>query len=186
MNKNVVDKNSPEYLHKKVAGARSSLLMVMIFTVVNLVMLLLESGSYFLFSASVPYYLTAFGMGMDYAAGYGGVGPFATVGLVISAVVLVWYLLCWLLSKKRPGWLVVALVSFVLDTLALLGFSMAFEMMVDNIMDFVFHVWVVVELIQAVSANGKLKKLPNQAPAFVPEEGMDPWNKPEANKGPEF
>ena len=169
MNKTVVDKNSPEYLHKKVAGARSSLLLVLIFTVVNLVMLLLDSGTYFLFSASVPYYLTAFGMGMDYGTGYSGIGPFATVGLVISAVVLVWYLLCWLLSKKRPGWLVVALVSFVLDTLALLGFSLAFEMMADNIMDFVFHAWVIAGLAQAISANGKLKKQATNPPS------MEPW-----------
>ena len=54
MKNNVVDKTSPEYLVKQVAGSRSSLLMVLIFTVVNLAMLLLDSGSYFLFSASVP------------------------------------------------------------------------------------------------------------------------------------
>ncbi len=173
MNKNTVDKNSPEYLLKQVAGARSSLLIVLVFTVVNLAMLLADSGTYFLFSASVPYYLTAFGMGMDMGLGSSGIGTFTLVGLGISAVALVWYLLCWLLSKKRPGWLVAALVAFVLDTLALLGLSLAFDMLADNVMDFVFHAWVVVELIQDISANGKLKKLPAE-PALEPQEPVGP------------
>ena len=169
MKNNTVDKTSPEYLLKQVAGARSSLLVVLIFTVVNLAMLLLDSGRYFLFSASVPYYLTAFGMGMDIGLGVDGIGTFTMVALVISAVILALYLVCWLLSKKRAGWLVVALVAFALDTLALLGFSMALEILTENVMDFVFHGWVIVELIQAISANGKLKKLPPQEPGQFPD-----------------
>lgn len=54
-NVNPVDKNSPEYLLKQIAGGRYSLLLILIFTVVNLVLLLVDSDRYFLFSASVPY-----------------------------------------------------------------------------------------------------------------------------------
>ena len=184
MKNNVMDKTSPEYLVKQVAGSRSSLLMVLIFTVVNLVMLLLDSGSYFLFSASVPYYLTAFGIGMDMGMGAAGIGTFTMVGLGVSAVALVWYLLCWLLSKKRPGWLVAALVAFVLDTAALVLICLAFDMLTDSIMDLVFHAWVVWVLIQGIAAGKKLKNLPAEAlnpeteePAAAP---VDPWDRPEA------
>ena len=162
MAKNAIDKNSPEYLLKQVAGGRSSLLTVLIFTVVNLVMLLLDSGTYFLFSASVPYYLTAFGIGMDMGMGEAGIGTFTLIALGISAAVLVLYLLCWLLSKKHPGWFAVALVAFILDTLALLGLALMMDLLTDSIMDFVFHIWVIVELVQAIRANGKLKKLAAQ------------------------
>lgn len=186
MQKNTVDKLSPEYLMKQMATARSSLLIVLVFTLVNMVMLLVDSGRYFLFSASVPYYLTALAMGMDMGMGYDGIGTFTTIALVISVLVLVWYLLCWLLSKKRPGWYIAALVAFILDTLVLLGFSLLLEMMADNIMDFVFHAWVIVELIQAISANSKLKKMPLQAPEAGPEAGVDPWNQPAANNGPDL
>lgn len=172
MNKTVIDKNSPEFLQKQVAGARSSLLLVIVFTVVNLAMLLLDSGTYFLFSASVPYYMTAFGMGMDLGMGEAGIGTFTLIALGISAVVLVLYLVCWLLSKKRPGWIVVAFVAFILDTLALLGLCLMMDMLVDSIMDLVFHAWVVVSLMQGIIANGKLKKLPA-------EESQEPI-------GPEF
>lgn len=153
---------TPEYLYKQVAGARSSLLMVIIFTVVNLAMLLLESGRYFLFSASVPYYMTAIGMGMDLGSGEAGIGTFTIVALVISAVILVFYLLCWLLSKKHPGWFVVAMIGFLLDTLALVGMCLLMGMLAESIMDLVFHGWVVVELIRAIGANKKLKKLAAQ------------------------
>lgn len=159
MNNKNAQKLSPEYLLKQMSGARSSLLVVLIFTVVNLAMLLLDSGRYFLFSASVPYYLTAFGMGMDMGFGSDGIGTFTLVALGISAVILVLYLLSWLLSKRRPGWLVAALVLFILDTLALVGLSLAMDVLAESIMDFVFHGWVVIELIQGISANGKLKKL---------------------------
>ena len=165
---------TPEYLLKQIAGARSSLLMVIIFTVVNLVMLLLDSGTYFLFSASVPYYMTAIGMGIDLGAGEAGIGTFTIVALVISAVVLAFYLLCWLLSKKRPGWFVVALIAFILDTLALVGLCLLMDMLTDSIMDLVFHGWVVLELIRAIAANKKLKKLIAQASAQEPQAPVGP------------
>lgn len=159
---------TPEYLLKQFAGARSSLLMILIFTVINLVMLLTDAGRYFLFSASVPYYLTAFGMGMDIGMGAEGIGTFTLVGLGISAVALVLYLLCWLLSKKRPGWLTVALVAFVLDTVALVALCLALDMLTESIMDLVFHAWVVWELFQGISANKKLKKLAEAEPFMEP------------------
>ncbi len=162
---------TPEYLLKQIAGARSSLLLVLIFTVVNLAMLLVDSGRYFLFSASVPYYLTMIGIIMDLEVGAAGIGTFTLIGLAISAVALVLYLLCWLLSKKRSGWFVVALVAFTLDTLALLGLSYSFGTLTESVMDFVFHGWVIVELIQAISANGKLKKMVEAESA---QEPVDP------------
>lgn len=177
MNNKNAQKLSPEYLLKQFAGARSSLLVVLIFTVVNLAMLLLDSGTYFLFSASVPYYLTAFGMGMDIGMGADGIGTFTLVALGISAAVLVLYLLSWLLSKKRPGWLVAALVLFILDTVALVLACLALDALVDSVMDFVFHGWVIISLIQGISANGKLRKMIDE---FDPNDPVDPWDRPEA------
>ena len=180
--RSAVDKNSREYLEGKMKSARHSLLLVLIFTVVNLVLLLADGNTYFLFSASVPYYLTAFGMGMDLEmASY----PYTTTALAISAVILAAYLLCWIFSKKRIGWYVVALVLFIIDTALLVLLAMAFEMLADSIMDFVFHGWVVLELCQALSCHKKLKALPPEPvaePIPVPETlasvSDEPWNTP--------
>lgn len=42
------------YLENKMRGGRYSLMLVLIFTVVNVAFLLLDFNSYFLFSASLP------------------------------------------------------------------------------------------------------------------------------------
>ena len=180
--RSAVDKNSREYLENKMKSARHSLLLVLIFTVVNLVLLLADGNTYFLFSASVPFYLTVFGMGMDADAG-GSV--FTTTALVISAIILAAYLLCWIFSKKRVGWYVAALVLFIIDTALLVLLALAFEMLADSIMDLVFHGWVVLELCQALVCHKKLKALPPEPEAEpVPAPGPpapasdDPWNTP--------
>ena len=163
-----VDKNSQQYLSGKLASGRHSLLLILLFTVVNLVMVLLDSGTYFLFSASVPYYLTLFfkGIDNDFAEGpWPENGTFTIIALVISGVILLLFLLCWLLSKRRCGWLTVALVLFVVDTLALAWCT--FYLVGDpagNIVDFVFHFWAIWELFTAVRCGKKLKALPPQAP----------------------
>lgn len=160
-NINPVDKNSQEYLLKQVAGGRYSLLLILIFTVVNLVLLLVDSDRYFLFSASVPYYFTAFGIGMD-SAFSDGIGTFTITALVISLLILGVYLLCWILSKKHTGWLTAALVLFCVDTVGLLFLSYIFE--TSNLLDFLLHAWAIYELAHGIYCAGKLKKL-SAAPA---------------------
>ena len=160
-NINPVDKNSPEYLLKQVAGGRYSLLLILIFTVVNLVLLLVDSDRYFLFSASVPYYFTAFGIGMD-SAFSSGIGTYTITALVISLLILGVYLLCWILSKKHTGWLTAALVLFCVDTVGLLFLSYIFE--TSNLLDFLLHAWAIYALAHGIYCAGKLKKL-SAAPA---------------------
>lgn len=165
--KNNVDKTSRAYLEGRVTNARHTLLIVLVFTLINLLMLLTESSTYFLFSASVPYYLTAFGMGMDMGMGTSGIGVFTATALVISAIILAVYLVCWLLTKKHPGWYIVALVLFAVDTAVLVLAALGFDLLTDSIIDIAFHAWVLVELVQAINANGKLKNMPPEP--VIPE-----------------
>ncbi len=185
MQKATVDKNSREYLTRKVATARHTLLLVIIFTVVNLGMILADSGTYFLFSASVPYYLTVFGVAFDSTETAMVIGTFAITALVISAIILALYFVCWLMAKKRPGlWYLVAAVLFALDTLALVGLGLVLNVLTELIMDLVIHAWVLYELFQAYSATKKLAAMPLpvvdtegevvEQPAYVPQE---PWER---------
>ena len=127
-NNTPVDKNSREYLLRQVANGRYSLLLIVILTVVNLIMTILDTNTYFLFSASVPYYLVFVGMGIEngFVDGAWNVkGTLTYTGLVIALVIVAVYLLCWLLSKKRAGWLTAALVLFIVDTVALVVITFA-------------------------------------------------------------
>ena len=165
-----VTQNDSNDLRRQSDSGRHTLLMVVVLTAVNLVMLVTDAGRYFLFSASVPYYLTAFCLGMD--GGAGGIGQFTTVALVISAVIVAAYLLCWFLGRKKSGWYVVALVMFAVDTLVLLALAVLLDILAESIMDLVFHGVVVFSLLQTILAERKIKKAAvAENPAYV-----DPWD----------
>lgn len=165
--KDPVDKNSRKFLERKISTGRSSLLLIIVLTVVNFGFLLADSGTYFLFSASVPYYLTLFMKGVEnnFVMGSWENGPITMICVAISVVVLVVYLLCWIFSKKGSGWMTAAMVLFIVDTVGLVVIS--FGLLEDpwsNIIDFVLHIWAVAELIMASNAARKLKTMPQEQP----------------------
>ena len=136
------DKGSPEYAVSRYNIARFDLLLAILFTVVNIVLGELGGGSYFLFSISFPYY------------------SFDLEDLVMAAfavIVLVFYFLAWLFSKKKTGWMVAALIAFALDC-AYLGFFSVYVVKnlgeyisyTDFIMDYIIHAWVLISLIVGV------------------------------------
>lgn len=176
-NYNVNDKNTREYQENLYQGSRHNLLVVLIFTVVNLVMLLTGSGNYWLFSASIPYYLTAFGMMFD---GYMNtlepvIGTFTITALVIAVIILAVYLVCWIMSKKRSGWLIVALVLFAVDTLGMLAMMLiSGSGIAEWIMDIVFHAWVLISLSRGLIAASKLKNMPETAEMPIPPQYTGP------------
>lgn len=155
-----------QLLTSRYSAARSNLLFMILFSVVNILMLASNSGMYFLFSASVTYLLTDLGMALcgmypdEYYEGIEGIffldKAVFVVLLIISLLILAIYMLCWIFSKKnRCGFLIAALVLFSIDTVIMLlnyGFS--------SIIDLVFHIWMIVILSMGISAHYKLKKLP--------------------------
>lgn len=164
---NAVDKNSPEYLRKQIAGGQYSLMLILIFTAINIAFLMLDVDRYFLFSASVPYYLVMIGKGVEngFSSGAWDInGPLTITGLVIALVILAVYLLCWLLSRKKTGWMTAAMVLFIVDSIALVGITFVlYEDPMVNAMDFLLHIWAIVELVQAVRANKKLQAMQQEA-----------------------
>ena len=157
-----VDRNSPEYQENLIRTGRTALIGVVILTVLNLVLLLTDSDRYLLFSISVPYFLTVLGQIMDENLLS---GSYTVTALVISVVVLALYVVCFVLSKKRPGWLTAGLVLFCVDTAALIVFVFTLTGSPESFfMDFVFHVLIIVELAMAVKGNKKLKALREAAP----------------------
>lgn len=166
--------------------ARANLLLVIIFSVINIALLLFGSDSYFLFSASIPYYAVLTGMLVCgkfpewYYTGLGDIqfrdNSFFVGMLILALVILSLYLLSWIFSKKnKAGWLIFALVIFSIDTVGMFwiyGFS------VDSILDILFHAWVLYYLISGISACNKLKYLPEEAPGATgaisenPNEGF--------------
>jgi hypothetical protein len=103
-----------QQLQARFKGSRNNLLLVVAFTVINTILLVTKSDTYFLFSAYIPYVLVFLGMsvcGMLPAEYYGEEfsqmefvpsSAFA-VFLAIAVVIIALYFLAWLFSKKnRP------------------------------------------------------------------------------------
>lgn len=162
----------------KYNSARANLVLVIAFTLINIILLVTNSNRYFLFSAYIPYFVMDLGMFLcgKYPAEYYGnefsgmafLGNSVFAGFIAVALLcVVIYLLCWIFSKKKAGWLIAALVMFVLDSLAmfLIGGISA-----DSIMDVVFHAWVIWSLASGVIAYNKLKKLPEEEEVVVAAE----------------
>ncbi len=142
-----------EELQKQYQAGRSNLLIALVLTVINIVMLFAGGETMMLFSISLPYYLVIFG------------GLLESVTLLLAALILlVVYFLLWLLSKKRPAFMVAALVCMVLDTAMLTLLYLTAEDF-TGILDVLFHVWIVYYLFAAVRANSKLKALPPEPEA---------------------
>ena len=146
-------------------SARFDLLIVIIFTVINIVMLFTGSETMMLFSATIPYYAVAIAYFTNLQLG--GLDWFVTGSLIFAFVILAVYLVCWFFSKKRHGWLTVALVLFCLDTLATVFLYM--DNLASGIMDFVIHGAVIYYLIMGVKAGQKLKTMPQEDVAVVAE-----------------
>ena len=162
--------------------ARTNILLVIAFTLINCILCAVGSSSYFLFSAAIPYYLTMSGMAYtgrmpaEYYVDWRDFEPFANsffIGTVVVAFVIVGvYALMWFLSKKHGyGWLVAALLLFVADTFVMFAMFCFTGFPADMILDFVFHIWVLVSLASGIIAAINLKKLPEEEP-YVAQEGQ--------------
>lgn len=154
-------------LQGKFNSARSSLLIVIAFTLINIALIFTESNTYFLFSLFVPYLLAVNGAlytgrvpGFYVPAAYMWSDAAFYIALAVAAVCILLFVLCWIFSKKnKVGWLIAALVFSIIDTaLGLLYYGVS----TDIIIDIVFHAWLIFSLISGISAYNKLKALPEE------------------------
>ena len=156
-----------------------NLLSVIIFTLINIFLLVTNSNSYFLFSAALPRLLIDLGMYLcgKYPADYyeGNLADYSFFGdgffaLMIAGAVLILglYLLCWFLAKKQKvAWLIVGLAMFVIDTFA---FFYSYGFSSDMIIDLVFRLWIGISLIQGISSFFTFKKLSAELAAMPKED----------------
>lgn len=168
-----------EILESKYNSSLYNILLVVGLTVINLFLLITNSNTYFLFSAYIPFILADLGMffcGMYPSEYYTEYFPdmvfspksFFAIMLVIAIVILAVYVLCWIFAKKRKvGWLIFALVFFCIDTAAMFLFN---GFIIESIIDYVIHAWVIVSFASGISAFNKLKKIPVDAPTLLTAE----------------
>lgn len=140
----------------KYRNARASLLMIVIFSALN-VFSIAFGDMYFLFSAYVSQILVFVGLEMSFEAGD---NTFLIISMVMAIVSIVPYLLCWIFSKKKFGWMIAALVFFSLDSI-IFAFDFAALLLTGDysfIIDLLFRIWAFVSIIMGVVYAVKAKK----------------------------
>ena len=146
----------------KYNNSRLSILLLFIFSVIN-IFSISTLGTYFLFSAYLPQVLISLAY----------LDPSLTpVMVILSILYILPYLLCYIFSKKKAGWMVAALVLFSVDSLFFLIDLFAYLAAGDLsfIIDLFFRIYVLASLIigvvnrkQAVSvANGVQENAANE------------------------
>ncbi len=185
MANSIMDNFSPVEAQRKAyetkyTNARVNLLLVVAFTAINIIILATGSYTYFLFSASIPYFVADMGMllcgkyppevyvdGLEEMIVFEpSVFPiFAIISLLIVSV----YLVFWFFSKKRPGFLMAALVLFVIDTV---GMFILYGVSFDSIIDIVFHGYVIWSLVSGIKAHNALLALPKEEVVYGEGEGF--------------
>ena len=128
---------------------RSSLLLMIVITALNTLLAATGSETYYVFTNYAAYFCALYGRLF-----YNQMGEslYLILGCAASALVLVPYLLCWIFSKKRRGWLIAATVMFTVDTLFVVGDAILY-MDLGYLLDVVIHVWVLVELVLAICSG---------------------------------
>ncbi len=134
---------------------------MLILTAVNIVLLFFDSSAMLLFSATIPYLVVLFGITLEETAAI-------VFACSIAAVIIIVYLSAWIFSKKKYGFMVLALVMFLIDTAFMMGIFL-WSGDFSGILDVLIHAWVLYYLIIGVKNGRKLKKLP-------PETASEVWS----------
>ena len=171
-------------LTRRAQSARMDIIVVVLFTVVNIALMLFGSLTYFLFSVTLPYsfcYFMSLYTGRMPKEVYGSEWDglqflpdgFFWSAVVVSVVVLAMYAVCFFASQNKKknedgsvtvsysmGWLIAALALFTIDTLIyiiMMAVLIGFQM--SMLIDLAIHIYVIVTLVMGVIAAYKLKKL---------------------------
>ncbi len=177
-NKNPAQVTPRGSLETKYNSSVVNLLLVTAFSAINVVLLVLNTDTYFLFSAFIPYFIAD--TGMFYSGSYPQEyyydvadmeffdKSFLIVTVAIAAVVILLYLISWFFArKKKVGWLIFAAVLFCIDTVAMFVIT---GINTDMVLDIVFHVWVIFSLVNGIVTYYKLKKLPEEEPEALQDD----------------
>lgn len=154
MNNQTTVTTQREEVQQKYNNARSNLILMIAFTFINVVLLAVGSDVMMLFSATVPYFAVGIGVISENSV-------ILMIGILIALVILSIYLLCWILSKKNYGWMIAALVLFVLDSICMCALYLLTQDF-SGILDVAIHIWVLYYLIIGVKYGAQLKKLPEE------------------------
>lgn len=147
-------------LHKQLNWGRNALLAILAITLINQFLLMIGVNYHFLFSSAVPYYLNWLGREL---AAQGDVSAFRAIAVILTMLMYVAYIACWLLSAQKREWMTAALGLYGIDTLLLVIFALTLlENPASCLFEILTHLVGLWLLYVAVGAANRLSRLPRQ------------------------
>lgn len=136
------------------APARSSLLILLILTVVNIMLLFFKSSSSFPYSL----FFTYFASFVAYDAWMAEASSIALLWGIAGWVELTIFFIAWWRSAKKPNWLLVAGILYLLDTAFMVWIYSMGGFDAAQIIDYLMHAWIVYSLFSGWFAGKKQKE----------------------------
>lgn len=157
----------------KYNNSRLSILLLFIFSVINIFSISMLS-TYFLFSAYLPQVLISLAY-LD--------PSLTSVMVILSILYILPYLLCYIFSKKKAGWMVAALVLFSVDSLIFLIDFFAYLAAGDLsfIIDLIFRIYVFASLIIGVVNRKQAVLVANGVQENAANENVNQGSETEGN-----
>ena len=149
----------------KYKNMRLILLTMFILSAVNCISLVLMD-TFFYLSAYLPFVLII--QGYQYSVAYASYA-FYLVFALLALISIVPYLLCYIFSKKKVGWMIAALVMFSLDTLLNLADLLLAPSVLTGV-TLAFHVYVLVSLAMGVKYGLDMKKEQAEGATVAPAD----------------
>ena len=135
--------------------SRNNLLLVIVFTVINLVLIYFEANLNFLFSATIPQFVFNIGKAMSDQT---DTDIFLIIGLVIAFLAVLSYFIFWILAKRARVLILIALIFFSIDSLLLIYLVFTNdEFNFSVLIEIAFHAWILYYLFTGVKAWYKLR-----------------------------
>ena len=142
----------------KINRARYNLLFLTIMSVINIFLIITESTMRMPYSSAISRYAVEIGVAASKESGEG----MQIFGLIVGCAVLFLLSLCYILSKNKPKYFVIALSLLVADTAALIIIALSTGAIADLyiILDIFIHILSIVYTVNAIKAVGELMHMP--------------------------
>lgn len=143
-------------LQKKVKSGMGSFLTLIILSLVNLVLILVNATISFPFSIFTAIAAMSFGSAFADEAGN---STFLIVGIIVAILIIAAYGALYLLARRRTWAAWVAFGLIVCDSLLLAGFAVITQDLAGFAIDLLFHVWILWSVFNLCQARSKLDRL---------------------------
>jgi hypothetical protein len=134
-----------EILPRPIVYGRMVLLLMIVFTFLNIILYYMNSKISFPYSAFTPYFAVIFG---DYLSATTGSLIFIIVFYIVALLFFAIYIFGWFASRKKFGWFIVVSIIYTLDT-AFMTYALIGTSGMELFINLALHAFIIYAFVNA-------------------------------------